>query len=666
MPDDVSVLASEREHLALARQDLRRMRERTQGLLDSSGSWGNDELTTRALWASLARRYEQLLDDGVTPLFFGRLDTEDREVFHVGRRHVSGTDGEPVVIDWRAPVAAPYYRASAQDRQGLVRRRRFGFRDGVLTAYEDDHLHPAGPTSALLLQEIERPRSGPMRDIVATVQPEQDALVRAPLEWTVCVQGAPGTGKTAVGLHRAAYLLYAHRARLAQTGVLVVGPNRAFLSYVQEVLPALGEVQVTQATADELAPVVKVRRVAGPAEAQVKGDARMAVVLERALWLHTTRASEPLVLAVGSRRWRLHPEDVRSLERAVRGRHLSWSSSRAALAGGLASALIRLQEDDGIAPPDRAVERLARSSVVKAYVEGLWPALTATRLVTAVLTDRELLRRAADRVLTEQEQEHLGTSAPVRWSRADLALLDEAAHLVERTSGYAHVVVDEAQDLSAMQLRAVGRRCITGSATVLGDLAQATTPGAPQDWSQVLTHLGKPDGRLEVLTTGYRVPREVLEFANRLLPTIAPGIAAASSLRSVPGSLDVRPTDDVVADAAAAVVSRTAAGSVAVVAETPELLARVGEALSEHGVQAELLGEGGPAGRVALVPYDLVKGLEFDSVVLLEPADIAASGPYGLRALYVALTRAVSSLLVLHARELPAELAGWEAAGHGR
>ncbi|MCA1713021.1 MAG: AAA family ATPase [Actinobacteria bacterium] len=583
LSDDVSVLESERAHLVRARLDLKRMRERTQGLLDSSGSWGNDELTMRALWASLARRYEQLLDDGVTPLFFGRLDTEDREVFHVGRRHVSGPDGEPVVIDWRAPVAGPYYRASAQDRQGLLCRRRFGFRDGALTAYEDDRLQTASRTSALLLEEIERPRSGPMRDIVATVQPEQDVLVRAPLELTVCVQGAPGTGKTAVGLHRAAYLLYAHRSRLAQTGVLVIGPNRAFLSYVQEVLPALGEVQVTQATADELAPRVKVRRRAGAAEAQVKGDARMARVLDRALWLHASR--------------------------------------------------------------------------VRAYVDALWPPLTAGKLVTALLTDRDLLRRAADGVLTDDEQEHLASNAPVRWSRADLPLLDEAAHLVERSRGYAHVVVDEAQDLSAMQLRAVGRRCLTGSATVLGDLAQATTPGAPETWDQVLTHLGKPEGRLEVLTTGYRVPREVLAFANRLLPTIAPGIAAADSLRSVPGSLEVRRTVDLIADAAAGVMSRTSAGSVAVVAAAPDLLAQVGSVLERHGVQAELLGEGGPAGRVALVPCDLVKGLEFDSVVLLEPADIAASGPYGLRALYVALTRAVSSLLVLHTNDLPAALA---------
>ena len=653
MSDDV--LTRERAHLLRARADLKRMREHTRTLLDTQNAWGNDELTTRALAASLARRFEQLLDDGVTPLFFGRLDTEADEVFHVGRRHVSGADGEPVVVDWRAPVSAPYYRASAQDRQGIELRRRFGFRDGALTAYEDDHLAGGDSVSSLLLQEIERPRSGPMRDIVATVQPEQDALVRAPLEQTVCVQGAPGTGKTAVGLHRAAYLLYAHRARLA-TGVLVVGPNRAFLAYVQEVLPALGEIAVTQATADELAPAVPVRRQAGDAEAQVKGDARVAAVLERALWLHAVRASEPLVLTVGSRRWRLHPEDVRELERSVRGRGLPWAASRAALAGAVASALVRQQEDAGISASDRAVERLARSVPVKTYVDALWPPLTAKKLLTAVLTDRDLLSRAADGILDEAEQEALASGTPGRWSRADLPMLDEAEHLIERVPGYAHVVLDEAQDLSAMQLRAVGRRCLTGSATVLGDLAQGTTAGAPGEWSAVLRHLGKPTGRLEVLTTGYRVPREVLDLANRLLPHIAPGIAPAGSLRSVPGSLEIRRTTDLVADAVSAVRARAGAGSVAVVAADRSLLGSVGDALAEHGVAAEPLGEGGPAAQVALVPSELVKGLEFDSVVLLEPAAIAASGTYGLRALYVALTRAVSSLCVLHRDDLPPEL----------
>jgi DNA helicase IV len=654
MHDDV--LLSERAHLARARADLKRMREHTRDLLETQSAWGNDELTTRTLAASLARRFDQLLDDGVTPLFFGRLDTEHGEVFHVGRRHVTGEQGEPVVLDWRAPVAGAYYRASAQDRQGIALRRRFGFREGELTAYEDDRLSAGGTVSSLLLEEIERPRSGPMRDIVATVQPEQDVLVRAPLEQTVCVQGAPGTGKTAVGLHRAAYLLYAHRARLAATGVLIVGPNRAFLSYVQEVLPALGEVQVTQATADELAPPVRIRRTAGEQEAVLKGDARMAVLLERVLWLHAVRASEPLVLTAGTRRWRLQPEDVREVERAVRGRALAWSSSRAALAGALAAALVRQQDEAGISTSDRAVERLAKSPVVRSYVDALWPALTAERLVRAVLNDRDLLTRAAAGLLSDAEQDVLAGPGAGRWSRADLGLLDEAAHLIERTSGYAHVVVDEAQDLSAMQLRAIGRRCVTGSATVLGDLAQGTTPGAPGQWPEVLTHLGKPQGRLDVLTTGYRVPREVLDLANRLLPHIAPGIAPARSLRSVPGSLEVRRVPALTPAALDAVQRRAAAGSVGVVAADALLLSQIGEQLAELDLPAALLTAEATPGRVALVPSWLVKGLEFDSVILLEPAAIAGGTTYGLRALYVALTRAVSSLLVLHEQDLPQEL----------
>ncbi|MCW2778340.1 MAG: family ATPase [Frankiales bacterium] len=637
------VLAAERAHLDRARADLHRMREHTRELLDTQHAWGNDEGTSRALAHALALRFDALLDDGTTPLFFGRLDYErDAEVFHVGRRHVSGPDGEPVVVDWRAPVSEPFYRATPADRQGVDLRRRFGFKAGLLTAFEDDRLQ-GGERSELLVQEIERPRSGPMRDIVATVQPDQDVLVRAPLEQTVCVQGAPGTGKTAVGLHRAAFLLYAHRQRLAQTGVLVVGPNRAFLSYVQEVLPALGEVRVTQVTADDLAPQVRLTGTDTDEQAVLKGDARMAEVLERALWATTVRATEPLVHATGTVRWRVWPDEVRELERAVRARHLPWDVGRKALAGVLAAHLTKQREDAGGSSDDRSVDRLASSKHVKAYVDALWPPTTAKALVSRVLADPpaglEPLRR--DRP---------------RWTLADLPLLDEAQALLSRPAGYAHVVLDEAQDLSAMQLRAVGRRCATGSATVLGDQAQATTPWAPGDWDAVLRHLGKPDGRVEPLTLGYRVPREVLDLANRLLPEIAPDVPAARSLRSVPGSLAVRRTTAVVEDAVAAVLEAAPRGTVAVVGSDRRLLAEVGRALAERAVDAPLLEVTGPATQVCLVPAELVKGLEFDAVVLLEPADLAAVGAHGLRLLYVALTRAVSSLVVLHARDLPEAL----------
>ena len=409
---------------------------------------------------------------------------------------------------------------------------------------------------------------------------------------------------------------------------------------MQEVLPALGEVQVTQVTADDLAPQVKVTGADGEDVAVLKGDARMAQVLEQALWATTRRATEPLVHVTGTRRWRVWPEEVRELERAVRARGLAWDDGRRALAGALANHLVRQREDAGGSSHERSVEVLARSRHVKAYVDALWPPTTAKALVSAVLADPpeglEPLRRER-----------------ARWTRADLPLLDEAQALLARQPGYAHVVLDEAQDLSAMQLRAVGRRCATGSATVLGDQAQATTPWAPGDWPTVLRHLGKPAGRVAPLTLGYRVPREVLDLANRLLPVIAPGLPAASSLRSVPGSLAVRRSADLVADAVAAVRARVEAGTVAVVATDRALLLRVGAALD---VPAELVEGSGPTGAVSLVPADLVKGLEFDAVVLLEPAALADAGPHGLRLLYVALTRAVTHLDVLHTRDLPAAL----------
>jgi DNA helicase IV len=638
----MDVLSAERSHLERARADLHRMRLGTAQLLDSQAQWGNDELTTRALAASLARRYDQLLDDGITPLFFGRLDyrpdTQEGEVFHVGRRHVTGPDGEVVVVDWRAPVSEPFYRASATEPLGVRLRRRFGFRDGVLTGFEDDPLDRPAGVSQLLVDDIEKPRSGPMRDIVATIQPEQDYLVRAPLEQTIAVQGAPGTGKTAVGLHRAAYLLYAHRQRLA-TGVLIVGPNRAFLSYVQEVLPALGEVKVVQSTVDDLCPAVKVTLTDGPA-AVLKGDARMAAVLEKALWQQVVRPTEPLVHSYGARRWRVYPDDVRELERAVRGRKLGWEAGRAALAAALAAVIVRQKEDEGIGQSGSSVERLAKSTVVKAYVDAAWPPLKPVALVARLLTDAVFLAASARGTLTDEEQAlllHPATSR-AKWSRADLPLLDEARALIERQPGYAHVVLDEAQDLSAMQLRVVGRRCATGSATVLGDLAQATTPWALPDWQTVLTHLGKPDGDVQALTIGYRVPREVLDLANRLLPTIAPQLPLATSLRHVPGALTF--TDGGVPAVLTALDRLRGRGSIAVVvpAITP--------ALSALGLS--VLGDDGLLAPVTLVEASAVKGLEFDHVILLEPSSLP------LRVLYVAMTRAVTSLTIVGA--LPPEL----------
>src|SRR5919202_3075702 len=283
------------------------MRAATSAVTDA----GVDAWASERLGAARAARLRALAADPHVPPFFGRTDTAT-ETFHIGRRHVRDTSGDPVVIDWRAPMSRPFYQASAADPQGLVRRRRFGFSAGELTSYEDELLgsgdeHP----SHLLLEEIERPRSGPMRDIVATIQPDQDEIVRAPLAESICVQGAPGTGKTAVGLHRAAYLLYTHAGQLSRTGVLVVGPNRAFLRYIEQVLPTLGEVDVAQTTVAELTARVPVRGTDEPDVAVLKGDARMAEVLRRALWGSIVKPTESIQVPLAGRRYRIPVERLK-------------------------------------------------------------------------------------------------------------------------------------------------------------------------------------------------------------------------------------------------------------------------------------------------------------------------------------------------------------------
>src|SRR5690349_8014822 len=269
------------------------MRGRAEALFSAGADVAGDPDGAEALGRTLSRGVAELADDPGTPLCFGKLDIE-ATAYHVGRRHVTDDAGEPMVLDWRAPLSQSFYQASVRDPRGVSTRRRFGFVKGELTSFEDEHLdlgEELGTKSRILTAEIERPRVGPMRDIVATIQPEQDELVRADLEDSICVQGAPGTGKTAVGLHRAAYLLYLHRERLRRSGVLIVGPNTAFLSYISAVLPALGEVEVQQATVDDLIARVPVRGRDDDAAALLKHDPRMAAVLRKALW---SRLAKPV------------------------------------------------------------------------------------------------------------------------------------------------------------------------------------------------------------------------------------------------------------------------------------------------------------------------------------------------------------------------------------
>lgn len=671
-------LSRERSHLASSRSALRAMREDVESLdiKDVTANWVNAEVLSR----QIDDRIKALADLSDTPLFFGRLnylhspgaeqaEGAAGEQFYIGRRHVHDADGDPMVIDWRAPVSQPFYRASKKDPLDISLRRRFGYTGGDLTAYEDEHLMDpaeAAATSKLLQQEIERPRVGPMRDIVATIQPEQDEIVRSGLGGTVCVQGGPGTGKTAVGLHRVAYLLYAHRERLARTGTLVIGPNKSFLHYIEQVLPALGELTVRQGTVDDLVAHVEVGGADEAPAAVIKGDARMAEVLRKAIYSHVTLPTEPVMVVRGSRRWRVPAYELEAIVRELLDRDIRYGAAREALPQRIAHAVLVQMERSGEAPDDRVQDAVARNTAVKAAVKAMWPPVEPAKLVLRLLTDADFLAAHAEGILDEDEQKTILWAKAVRsvkaakWSAADAVLIDEATDLVQRTHSLGHVVLDEAQDLSPMQYRAVGRRCTTGSATVLGDLAQGTTPWATRSWDEALAHLGKSDGVIEELTAGFRVPTDVITYASRLLPHIAPGLTPVASVRENPGFFDLRETVDtaeVIGACEELLRNEGSTGLIAADARIPELA----EALTAAGIGYIDPGEETTVEtRLTLVPASLAKGLEYDYVVLDEPQAVVDGEPderTGLRRLYVSLTRAVSGLIVTHAAPLPSQLA---------
>jgi DNA helicase IV len=641
-------------------------------------SVSGDPFSAESLGRSLANRVRELADDPSTPLFFGRLDFTDSHApaggsahlapsggramgasYHIGRRHVTDDHGEPMVLDWRAPLSRTFYQASSRDPQEVSVRRRFGFQAGTLTSFEDEHLdrgEELGTSSRILTAEIERPRVGPMRDIVATIQPEQDELVRASIDESVCVQGAPGTGKTAVGLHRAAFLLYQHRERLRRAGVLIVGPNRAFLHYIAAVLPALGELDVEQSTVEDLVAKIPARGQDTPAAAAVKHDPRMAAVLEKAINALVRRPSGPMTVSDGSYRWRLSQEVLRRTVDDVRREHPAHATGRERVRARVVSLLQRQAEArSGDSPGETWVRRMSRSAPVTGFLDEVWPAVTAEALVFGVLRDPSA---AGSGILTEDELAAITWPKPprsvkgARWSAADAVLIDEAAGLIDRVTSFGHVVVDEAQDLSPMQCRAIARRSTHGSITLLGDLAQGTTPWAARDWPQSLAHLGKPGTAVVPLTVGFRVPEAVVELANRLLPALRVDVPEGISLRR-DGWLHVQRVSSV--DSATVDEVRLALdheGSVAVIA-ADATIPRLAGALRAAGFTV-----GGPQDeeRVTALPATVAKGLEYDHVIVVEPAEIAAAEDRGLNRLYVVLTRAVSRLSVLHAGELPEAL----------
>ncbi len=658
-------LSAEVAHHERVRAAVRQMRDTTAGLMhgyaeDFSESRRNrrpgdarpDHNAGFAMSQYRARRLEELDDSGL-PLFFGRLWLETGEDYHLGRRHVRDEDDRsvPLVVDWRAPLAERFYRASPYRRMEVTARRRFGFRGDELTSHEDEDL-TAGEqtTSHILTTEIERPRSGPMRDIVATIQPEQDELIRRDASTSLGVQGAPGTGKTAVGLHRAAWLLYNHPEHFRQSRMLVVGPNRGFLDYISSVLPTLGERSVWQVPVGELLGTDEAKGHDDPAVSSIKHDSRMAEVCARAVWSHLRELEEGIDGVHTGLRWSLLRPDVAEVLERTRASARSWQAGRASFESAIAAAVVKdLDARTGRPRDAKWVAGLRRQPDFKRAIDACWPRLTAPQVLRRLGADAAFRAGATAGLLDDDESALLGTSLRARGrSAADVILLDELrSHIAPGyDTTFAHIVVDEAQDLSPMQCRAIVRRCAQGSLTVLGDLAQGTTAWAAHDWREQLAHLGRPDAEVTELTTGFRVPGEVLDLANRLLPHLEVEVPPARSVRRE-GQVRVLPCADVEAGVTEAVEKALVEeGTVGVIAAR-DLAPRLRDLLA-------------PDERVEVVPVDLAKGLEFDHVVVVEPGGLvgAAGGgrTVGLRHLYVALTRAVSRLSVVHRRPLPAEL----------
>jgi DNA helicase IV len=778
-------IQEEQQFLDTAYQGLEGMREDATRMLESVLDLGRGgtfqsrterDIVVRTSMARLAQ-----LDIGDQALTFGRIDRvadvehPGGESFHIGRLAVWGPDHEPLVVDWRAPVAEPFYRATGLDPQGLARRRHLAVSGRTVTGVEDEYFAApddadaaqragaarlagvalaAGATGAgtiaddglelggpgALLAALGRARTGQMGDIVATIQREQDEIIRSPMGGVLIVQGGPGTGKTAVALHRAAYLLYTHRFPLERQGVLVVGPNPLFLRYIERVLPSLGETGVTLSTVAGLVPEIRVRGTEAPAIARLKGDERMATVLARAVRSRQRRLRRGLEAAFGATTLRLSPAESESIVAAARRRSGTHNARRRFVERRVLERLAAQYDRSRRRPegaaerpdgpePDRELLELARQirrvPAVSEALDRMWPRLSPHELLHDLLGAPPLLRSAAAGVLTDEEIAALhrprsGSLDGVPWTAADAALVDEARALLgprrprqrsraeargsdqahddvgfwptglsvsplpssnghhgpdEEVRSFGHIVVDEAQDLSPMQLRMLGRRSISGSMTVVGDIAQATGPWAPGSWAEVGRYLvpTRPT-RLVELTVAYRTPAEVMDVAAGVLAAAAPGLRPPRPVRrsglppafhrADPATLAGRVAEVAAPEVAAAGDRKTA------VLVPGALMRAVTESLAAAGLApVDPRDPAGPglASPLVVLPAADSHGLEFDSVVVVEPAAIAAGeerqggqpaapSTSGLRALYVALTRPTRRLAVVHAAALPGGL----------
>jgi DNA helicase IV len=655
-------LDAERRQLAFSRACRDSMIERFEQLDPSASA---DEITKDYIEVTVMDALDDLRTPGAGD-FFGRIDEDPvlnegrSDSWYIGRRHIEDEHHEAVVVDWRAPIAAPFYRATVHDPLGLAHRRRFMLSDGDLSAYLDENL--ADPTAAdvatgvpdPVLAEIGAARTGAMREIVATIQAEQDVVIRADSDQCLVVQGGPGTGKTAVGLHRAAYLLFEHRKRLLREGVLVVGPNSVFLDYIAEVLPSLGERNVQQRTVAELCvPRVEIGGIDDVDLARLKGDARMLEVLHRAVRSAISPPTEAVRIPTGARTLVLEPEEIGgwidTVQRTSSESRLN--HRREALRAIATTDLMRRTGRDDI---------MQRAPGVRAALNAAWPQQQPKTVLQRLFSDRSVFASAADGLFDDDEIDLLtaagkpGTKkAP--WTLADQLLLDETASLLNGPPFvFGHLVVDEAQDHSAVGLRVIGRRSPSGSMTILGDLAQSTTPAGQSDWQAVLGHLGATAGQVAHLTIGYRVPAPILDVANRLLPFTGVDTVASRSVRidGDPPQIDIVPTPAVVAAAVGAVRGARHLHQLSGLIAPSRLHLQLAEELRSVGLRAVDHVQGLAADEIPVFTPEAVKGLEFDGVVVVNPAEVFDGSHRGARLLYVAMTRAVQSLHMVGDAEL--------------
>ena len=710
LADEQAYIDHSYECLAASRDAALRIRDMNEA--DLGGTF-QARFERNAFDEAIVKRLEDL-DLGGASLVFGRIDRHaespaQTEPFHIGRLAVADEDREPVVVDWRAPVAEPFYRATGREPMGLARRRHFVvegrnllgiedelFGEGHLGLGHDDGLGTDAETAGVvandtglrgystLLASIERGRTGTLGDIVATIQGEQDEIIRSPQHGVLVVQGGPGTGKTVVALHRAAYLLYTHRFPLEDQGVLVIGPNRVFLRYIERVLPSLGEAGVDQVVLADLVRGVQFLRPGDAGDdsfiaARLKGEDRMSDLIDNAVSDRQRPLREDVVLPFGAGYVRLRAQESERIVKQARRRFKRHNAGRRFVENEVWSALAATVRDPEVGP-HQLKDAFRGTEDGWRILDSMWPVLTPAELLHDLFGSKALLKLAARGVMTETEALSLFRSRSdsvhdVRWTASDVALLDDAFDVLGPKPGkggkldesdeirtFGHIVIDEVQDLTPMQLKMATRRSLNGSMTIVGDIAQATGPLAPDSWDDVLAHL--PDRRpprVIGLSVGYRIPGQIMELANRVAEVATPGLRAPVSVRvgEVGPSIVRAPDASALGSAVTAEVRsmQQAIPGVSIGVVAPDwMLPELSQALHAAGVEHGSATRTGLDSGTTLVPVSVVKGLELDGVIVVEPSRIVSDTEHGMRALYVALTRSTQRLTVVHAEDLPASM----------